>query len=263
MLRWHGMNKTNKQTIDVAMAWYEQNRQTIDIAMAWHKQIQSIIEMCDNIDWDLIGEETAERIKEIDGILKKHEENYWCLDFEILDAFEGSEITHELVSEYVSRNLDAYIEQIINAPMYELHATLIKETYEAFKGGYYKLCAMPLFAAFEHVLATWGDGNVNADLVSVRKKPKIYSVKAAIQPEQYSEIEEEQFTKVFVLSIIRMLQRTFVRVPVKLCQELNRNSIAHGFHDYDSITKIDILKLFQLLKSTLIIRHFDTGLVKK
>src|SRR5689334_14426344 len=99
------------------MVWHEQNRQTIDIAMAWHKQIQSIIEMCDNIDWDLIGEETAERIKEIDGILKKHEENYWCLDFEILDAFEGSEITHELVSEYVSRNLDAYIEQIINAPM--------------------------------------------------------------------------------------------------------------------------------------------------
>ncbi|PEL80031.1 hypothetical protein [Bacillus wiedmannii] len=214
------------------------------------------------IDWESISDAAAERIKEIDMLLKEHEENFWCLDFEILDAVEEDEMTQEHISEYVSENLDSYIEEIVKDPMYELHATLIQETYEAFKGGYYKLCAMPLFAAFEHVLATWGDGNINADMVSVRQKPIIFKVTKAINTEKYSEIEEEQFTKVFSLSVIRMLHKTFVGVPNELCQELNRNSIAHGFHDYDAITKTDILKLFQLLKSTLVLRYFDTSLVR-
>ncbi|HDR6388575.1 MULTISPECIES: hypothetical protein [Bacillus cereus group] len=214
------------------------------------------------IDWESISDAAAERIKEIDMLLKEHEENFWCLDFEILDAVEEDEMDQEHISEYVSKNLDSYVEEIVKDPMYELHATLIQETYEAFKGGYYKLCAMPLFAAFEHVLATWGDGNINADMVSVRQKPIIFRVTKAISPEKYSEIEEEQFTKVFSLSVIRMLHKTFVGVPKELCQELNRNSIAHGFHDYDAITKTDILKLFQLLKSTLVIKYFDTSLVR-
>ena len=214
------------------------------------------------IDWESISDTAAERIKEIDMLLKEHEENFWCLDFEILNVVEEDEMNQEHISEYVSKNLDSYVEEIVKDPMYELHATLIQETYEAFKGGYYKLCAMPLFAAFEHVLATWGDGNINADMVSVRQKPIIFRVTKAISPEKYSEIEEEQFIKVFSLSVIRMLHKTFVGVPNELCQELNRNSIAHGFHDYDAITKTDILKLFQLLKSTLVIKYFDTSLVR-
>ncbi|HDR7386938.1 TPA: hypothetical protein QCX13_000125 [Bacillus toyonensis] len=249
--------------MEATRSYHEQNKKLIGIQKAWYEQFQSIVEMCNDIDWNLVGEETAERIIDIDGILRECEEDQWCLDFEIIDAIEGREITQELISEYVSNNLDSYIEQITNDPIYELHATLIKETYEAFKGGYYKLCAMPLFAAFEHVLATWADGNIKTDFVSVWEKPITYSVKAAIKSEQYSKIEEEQFTKVFVLSIIRMLEKTFVQVPKKLCKVLNRNSIAHGFHDYDSINEINILKLFQLLKSTLIIRHFDSGMVKK
>ncbi|KAB2377114.1 MULTISPECIES: hypothetical protein [unclassified Bacillus (in: firmicutes)] len=221
-----------------------------------------ITSLMDIIDWDSISDAAAERIKEIDMLLKEHEKNFWCLDFEIFDAVEEGEMTQEHISEYVSKNLSSYIEEIVKDPMYELHVTLIQETYEAFKAGYYKLCAMPLFAAFEHVLATWGDGNINVDMVSVRQKPIIFRITKAINPEKYSEVEEEQFTKVFSLSVIRMLHKIFVGVPNELCQELNRNSIAHGFHDYDAITKTDILKLFQLLKSTLVIRYFDTRLVR-
>ncbi|PEW85050.1 hypothetical protein CN446_30805 [Bacillus cereus] len=241
----------------------------IDTYKSAVEDMQPIFEMTEHIkeimniiDWESISDAAADRIKEIDMLLKEHEENFWCLDFEILDAVEEDEMTQEHISEYVSKNLDSYVEEIVKDPMYELHATLIHETYEAFKGGYYKLCAMPLFAAFEHVLATWGDGNINADMVSVRQKPIMFKVTKAINLEKYSEIEEEQFTKVFSLSVIRMLHKIFVGVPNELCQELNRNSIAHGFHDYDAITKTDILKLFQLLKSTLVIRYFDTSPVR-
>ncbi|WP_025148768.1 hypothetical protein [Bacillus sp. H1a] len=209
----------------------------------------------DSIDWELLDDKIATRIKGIDNLLQELEKEFLCLDMEIIDALEGKEVTDEDILEYISQNLESYVEVITQDPMYELHETLIKETYEAYKGGLYKLCVMPLFAAFEHVLATWSDGKINTNLVSVRQKPERYRV-ARIKPEEYIDIEQEQYIKVFSLSVLRMLGKTFVSVPKELCQELNRNSIAHGFHDYDSITKEEVLKLFQLLKSTLVLRYF-------
>lgn len=62
--------------------------------------------------------------------------------------------------------------------------------------------------------------------------------------------EQDEFIKVFALSVLRMYQKTFSFIPEQLNKELNRNSIAH---DYNSITKTDILKLFQLLKASTIL----------
>ncbi|QWH11940.1 hypothetical protein EXW38_11450 [Bacillus mycoides] len=223
---------------------------------------EHITGLLNSIDWESISEKASERIKEIDRLLQEHEKNFWCLDFEILDAIEDSEMTQEIISEYVSENLDLYVEEIIKDPMYELHVTLIKETYEAYKRGFYKLCAMSLFAAFEHVIASWRAGNIKSDMVSVRQKPNVRRLYYKIEPEVYSEIEQEQFTKVFAISVFRMFKKTFEKIPDEISQELNRNSIAHGFYDYDSLTKTDILKLFQLLKSTLVIRYFDMNSIE-
>ncbi|PGN13219.1 hypothetical protein CN954_12250 [Bacillus cereus] len=223
---------------------------------------QHITGLMNSIDWEAISEKASERIKEIDSLLQEHEKNFWCLDFEILDAIEDSEMTQEIISEYIDENLDLYIEEIIKDPMYELHVTLIQETYEAYKRGFYKLCAMSLFAAFEHVIASWRAGNIKADVVSIRQKPNVRRLYYKIEPEVYSEIEQEQFTKVFAISVFRMFKKTFEKIPDEICQELNRNSIAHGFYDYDSLTKTDILRLFQLLKSTLVIRYFDMSLLE-
>lgn len=59
----------------------------------------------------------------------------------------------------------------------------------------------------------------------------------------------------FAQSVLRMYEKTFVSIPEQLNKELNRNSITHGFHDYDSITQEDVLKLFQLLKAALILKY--------
>ncbi|TNP09357.1 hypothetical protein FHY65_05465 [Bacillus cereus] len=210
----------------------------------------------ESIDLESLDDKIATRLKWIDNLLLELEKEFLCLDMEIFDALEGKQVTDEEILEYISQNLESYVEVITKDPMYELHETLIKETYEAYKGGLYKICVMPLFAAFEHVLATWSDGKINTNLVSVRQKPLRRRV-ASIKPEEFIDIEQEQYIKVFSLSVLRMLGKTFVGVPKELCQELNRNSIAHGFHNYDSITKEQVLKLFQLLKSTLILRYFN------
>lgn len=231
-------------------------KQSIDNARIFEEFNAHLKGIVGSIDWESLDARIATKIKGIDNLLQELEKDFWCLDMEIFDALEGEGITDENILEYINQNLESYVEVITRDPIYELHETLIKETYEAYKGGLYKLCVMPLFAAFEHVLATWSDGKINTNLVSVRQKPVTYKVKN-IKPEKYIDIEQEQYIEVFSLSVLRMIGKTFVGVPKELCQELNRNSIAHGFHDYDSITKEDILKLFQLLKSTLVLRYYN------
>lgn len=78
-----------------------------------------------------------------------------------------------------------------------------------------------------------------------------------IEPLTKNAKEQREFLKVFAQSVLRIHQSTFTNIPEELNKELNRNSIAHGFHDYDSIGQTDILKLFQLLKSSLVLRVVD------
>ncbi|WP_394584556.1 hypothetical protein [Cytobacillus firmus] len=136
---------------------------------------------------------------------------------------------------------------------FKLHTSLIDESYSAYKSGLYKLCAFSLFAAFEHVIASWYDGNLTKENISVDKKPKARKLYRRIESIAKNEKEQDEFIKVFALSVLRMYQKTFSFIPEQLNKELNRNSIAHGFHDYNSITKTDILKLFQLLKASTIL----------
>ncbi|MDZ5609603.1 hypothetical protein U2I54_21725 [Bacillus pseudomycoides] len=267
--------KQNQQTIDVAKSWYEQNQQMIDVAKSWREQmrpiieaqsamreqIQTIIEIGNNIDWDLMREVVAEQIKELEDILVEQEEIYWCLDMDTATAIVNGEITKDDLSEYVDKNLESYVTEIIQDPIYELHATLIQETYEAYKVGFYKLCAMPLFAALEHVVALWYLGYIKEDRVFVNHKPNVRGLKKKIDPEKYNYIEKENLNKIFALSVFRIYRKAFDDIPEQLSQELNRNAIAHGYHDYDSLSKTDVLKLFQLLKSTLILKSFETNKV--
>ncbi|WP_240527245.1 hypothetical protein [Bacillus thuringiensis] len=253
--------KQNQQTIDMAQSWYKQNQQIIEAQKMWHEQIQAIIELCNNIDWDSMREVVAELGKDLNQILAEQVEDYWCLDMDIAIALANGKITKDGLSEYVDEKIDSFIEEIVQDPIYELHATLILETYEAYKVGLYKLCAMPLFAAFEHVVKLWCLGYIKKEKIVVNLKPDIWGVKKKIAPKEYNHIEKENLSKIFALSVFRMYEKTFDNIPKQLGHELNRNAIAHGYYDYDSVSKIDILKLFQLLKSTLILKSFEPNKV--
>jgi len=224
-----------------------------------NNQMQSMIEAMNNaIDWDLVSEAVARQIKEVEEILVEQEEDFWCLDTDIVEAIVDGEVARDKLSEYVDKNLESYITEIIQDPIYELHATLIKETYEAYKAGFYKLCIMPIFAAFEHVFTLWYMGKIKTDMISVKHKPNVRKLYHNIKPDVYNDTERERFNVVFVQSVLRTYKNLFAKIPEELCQDLNRNSIAHGYHDYGSLTQTDVLKLFQLLKSTLILKSFNS-----
>lgn len=206
-----------------------------------------------NIDWEGIKEAAAERLKELDELLREQENSNWCLDVDLMDSIEEGEIEINELSIHVNDNLEGLVKELIAEPIFKLHSSLIEESYSAFKSGLFKLCAFSLFAAFEHVIASWFDGNLTKENISVDKKPKTRKLYRKIEHITNNEKEQDEFIKVFALSVLRMYQKTFSFIPEQLNKELNRNSIAHGYHDYNTITKTDILKLFQLLKASTIL----------
>ncbi|EJR62785.1 hypothetical protein IK3_03105 [Bacillus toyonensis] len=255
------VERLNKQLEPTREIWGRINEQIEPIMQAMQKRIkeqyQPILEQINkykNIDWDALNQDAVEELKRIDRVLFDHEKEYWCLDMEIATSLVNGNIKEENLSEYVEKNLEAYVAEIIRNPMYEIHVTLIEEAYEAYKLGLYKLCMMPLFAAFEHVITFWIKGNITKEMISIKSNPKIKRLYKKIKPEEYRELEIEKINSVFVASVLRTFHNTFINGSDELETNLNRNSIAHGFHDYNTLSKVDALKLFQLLKSALILQ---------
>ncbi|MGE1039694.1 hypothetical protein ACQKF0_09405 [Bacillus wiedmannii] len=200
-----------------------------------------------------------EALEQIENLILEQENEMWCLDFELIANLMDKIITVEMIPEHVEDNIEYYIGKIINDPMYKLHVPLIKEAYEAYKSGFYKLCVFPLISIFDHVFSLWCEGKVKLNSISIDEKPNIFKLYTKVKPEKYENAEEEYFARIFTHSVIRMYKKLFLSIPNELSKELNRNSIMHGFYDYESINKIDVLKLFQLLKSAMVLRIADSS----
>ncbi|PFI41717.1 hypothetical protein COI73_29720 [Bacillus cereus] len=236
---------------------HEQFKPMQEMQKRIQEQYQPLFEQINkykSINWDILNQAVAEELKQIDRILVEHEKEYWCLDMKIAPSIVNGNVTVENLSKYVEDNLEAYVAEIIQNPMYEIHVSLIEEAYEAYKIGLYKLCIMPLFAAFEHVIAFWFKGNITKEMISIKSNPNVRRLYSKIKPDEYRELEVEQINKIFAASVLRTFQNTFIKGSDELETNLNRNSIAHGFHDYNTLSKVDALKLFQLLKSALILQ---------
>lgn len=199
-----------------------------------------------------------EDLQKIESIILNQESEMWCLDFPIVANIMDECISIEMVPEYIENNLENYIEELVSDPMFKIHTPLIKEAYKAYNLGLYKLCVFPLFSTFEHVFSLWCEGKIKIEKIAIDDKPNSRGLYYKVKPEEYKKAPEEYFTQLFTNSILRMYKKLFLSIPNELGKELNRNSIMHGFYDYDSITKKDVLKLFQLLKSTMILKKADS-----
>ncbi|AHA71024.1 hypothetical protein ABE47_06745 [Bacillus thuringiensis] len=247
-----------KPMLELGESIKEQFKPILEMQKRIQEQYQPLFEQINkykNINWDILDRDAAEELKQIDSVLIEHEKEYWCLDMKIAASIVKGDLKEENLSKYVEDNLEEYVAEIIRNPIYEIHKTLIEEAYEAYKIGLYKLCIMPLFAAFEHVIAFWFKGNITPSMVSIKSNPKIWGLHKKIKPEEYRELEVEQIKEVFAASVLNTFNKTFIKGTDELGTNLNRNSIAHGFHDYNTLSKVDALKLFQLLKSAFILQY--------
>ncbi|QDI90699.1 hypothetical protein EPH95_05510 [Salicibibacter halophilus] len=212
---------------------------------------------------DLLSDGLNEILRDVDYLLKSQVDNFWCLDMDVVDAIKDEIVSINDLAGYVDRNLEEYVETIANDPIYELHSSTIQESYKAYRAGYYKISIFPLLSACEHVIASWFDGNINKNEINIKVKPKsrLYTRMKQELPNVEGQEEEATFLKgvssIFANNLMRMFFKLFVSTSERLSKQLNRHSILHGFHDYDSITREQALQLFQLLKSTLIIKDID------
>ncbi|MGG3115271.1 hypothetical protein [Bacillus paranthracis] len=225
------------------------------------EMIEQVSRAVTEIDWEQIRQDRVEYLKEIDKKLKEYENEFWCLDLMTYSDMVDQGISIDTIPKYIENNLESCIEDIVSDPIYEHHASLIIEAYQAYKVGLYKVCAFPLLATFERIIASWYVGNVREDKIEIKKTRKVKRLYNEIDPDMYKSVDQELMFEMFSLSVLRTFKKLFITAS-KPYQELNRHSIAHGFHDYEHLAKIDILKLFQLLKAATLLRFLDSKKVK-
>ncbi|PFK47607.1 hypothetical protein [Bacillus cereus] len=216
---------------------------------------EAISNMLSDIDWEAINQGLEEDARNVEKFLKKYEQNFWCLDMELFALIEDRELKFEKVPKYIEENLEVYMSEINKEPMYKFHTSLINEAYEAYNAGLYKLCTFPLFATLEYVMTSWYRGTINEDKQTINQTKYVKGLRSNIHPKKYENVEEDPMFKVFSLSVIRVFRKMFDTQYTTF--KLNRNTIAHGLHDYDSISKSDVLKLFQILKAATVLKDFD------
>ncbi|PEC19303.1 hypothetical protein [Bacillus cereus] len=180
--QYKSMLDTDTYVFDMQKLVQEQMSPIIEAQKLIYNQIKPMLETYKDIDWASMSRAAAEELKGIDRKLIENEEEYWCLDIDIMADILNGEVTQDTLSECIENRLDEYIEKITQNPMYEIHISLIQEAYEAYKIGLYKLCIMPLFAAFEHVIAFWFKGHITKEMVSIKSNPDVPRLYKKIDP---------------------------------------------------------------------------------
>lgn len=251
------MQEQMTKAVNPIIELQEQMIESMKPILEINKKLKDLLDPLINIEWKELSDRVAKRVIHIDQQLKKYEKLLWCLDIETLAVLEEKQIKTEGLSNYVKENLPVYIEGILSDPMFSLHSSLIQETYSAYNAGYYKLCIFPLFATFEHIINSWFDGNIQQESILITKKPqgRRYYNKINKLVDNDKDSDLKAFIQVYTFTILRIYLKTFKAFGDELNSQLNRHSVVHGFHDYDSITETDVLKLFQLLKATMILPY--------
>ena len=221
------------------------------------EKLSKLIEPLKNIDWEKLADYASEKLEETNDLILRFEKDLWCIDIDLLDYFSDKDITAEKIETYVENNLDDYVETMIEEPMFSLHTTLLTETLEAYKNGHYRLCSFSLLSIFEYIISSWFKGNIKVGEVLLHENPHVYRLYNRIEKISKKDEEQKEFFRLFVQTIIRIYLNIFEKEHEVGSKKLNRHSIVHGIHDYNTIDKTDILKLFQLLKSCFILREIS------
>ncbi|UUV26024.1 MULTISPECIES: hypothetical protein [Lysinibacillus] len=185
-------------------------------------------------------------------------DNLWFIDEEILlnllDLYSINEkfvFDEKFVIKYINENFDTYIEPIINSAIFSGQKSILDEAVRLYKCQNYSLVLFPLFASFDNLFTRWIKGKVeeynNFDKIFVKALGgKLRKIQDKYHPIQTLNLDDStRFTIAMAYPIL------FNPDPTEKERRLNRNSIMHGSHDYESVTKEDCMKLFVLLRLAL------------
>jgi hypothetical protein len=190
--------------------------------------------------------------------MSEFDKECWAITPEMLDAIEDEEYDATEIERYVEDHLNDYIMFFQEDSLYVKNKVLIKEVYELYKQEFYMHCAFSLLAIFEDILNTaFSNYEHGKDMKIKNRKPDLYT-----KTKNFIESNEERLAVniLFFRRVYNVYNIIFKPCWEEHPEQINRNWIAHGKYNYESINKTDILKLFQLLKASSILNEitFET-----
>ncbi|MGO5128628.1 MULTISPECIES: hypothetical protein [Bacillus cereus group] len=225
-----------------------------------HQNITAMTQnMFKNFDWSAVRESLRRQLEYYDSQLEQFDKELWAIDADILDAFEEAEIelSSAIIEKHVEDSLESYIELFVTDELYSDHKLIIEQAYSAYKNADYALTAFPLFAVIDRLISN----TFAAYEIDTKLKPSLKSHKNKTyhKVKDYVETTEDEiaFYLMFFRRVFNVYKKMFEPSWKNHPKQINRNWIMHGSFTYDSITKVDALKLFQLIKAIEVVKSIS------
>ncbi|AZB43796.1 hypothetical protein CEF21_16605 [Bacillus sp. FJAT-42376] len=189
--------------------------------------------------------------------MTRYDDQLWAIDEAIFNKIESVNLlpSFQQIEHHVEDNLNQYMEYFSKDAFYIKYASLLEQSYSAYKDEQYILASFPLFAVIEGLITTsFHDYEINLELKPFLKgnKNKLYT-----KLTDYVKTTEDEIAinVLFFRRVSYVFNNLFKPSWNKHPTQINRNWIMHGSYNYDQIKKSDILKLFQLIKAAEVLKN--------
>ncbi|WP_247747501.1 hypothetical protein [Alkalihalobacillus sp. BA299] len=214
-----------------------------------------------NIDFNRIREGLRIRLEAYENSMGKFDKDLWAIDrdmFDLLDEFESEDTpSDETIEQYVEERIDSYMDYFKTDEIYNKYALILEQSYSAFKTKQYALATFPLFSVIEGLIGTTFE-EYEID-ITLKPKLKHHKNKLYFKLVDYVENTEDELAinLLFFRRVFKVFEEIFKPSWEEHPENINRNWIMHGAFNYESITRKDVLKLYQLIKAAEVVRNIS------
>ncbi|EJR55533.1 hypothetical protein IK3_05627 [Bacillus toyonensis] len=257
------LTETNQKLVDnvqIGAQFSQIFANTMSEQIAFQQSIGSMIQgIFNDFDWSSIRDGLRIQLEKYEIKVKKFDKELWTIDAELLDTFvdESREFNSSAIEKYVEDSLDSYIKFFMTDDLYSDYKLIIEQAYKAYKNGDYALTVFPLFAVIDNLISN----TFSAYQIDIQLKPYLSRHKDKIyhKVQDYVETNEDKlaFYLMFFRRVFNVYKKLFEPSWNNHPNQINRNWIMHGSFTYSEITKLDTLKLFQLIKAIEIVKNIS------
>lgn len=213
--------------------------------------LNPVLEQLKNINFDRFSERLNETQRKFDESLEKYDDLHWAVDEDLWVALRSGECTEETIAEHVEENINDYMDFFSGEDYYKPYSLIIEQAFNSLKQEQYASATFSLFAVIDgNITKAFKEYNIPMEQRRNKKwEPKTYE-----KLNHYKKVKRNQdrmaFSFIFFKRMFNVYSVFFKPAWNGKSEVLNRNLVMHGAYDYNRITKEDVLKLIQLVKST-------------
>jgi hypothetical protein len=205
----------------------------------------------------LINKELKKRIDTYEQFLKLFDKNLWTIDVKLLSRIEQGEIKIDNIEAYIENELHSYLDYFKSEELYSNYKLIIEQSYSSFRKEHYALAIFPLFSVVDNLIKNTFDNyeidtKIKAHLLE-KKDKDFFKFKDYIESTQ----DELAIYLMFFRRVFNMYKIIFNPSWYNYPSTINRNWIMHGSYKYDTVSKKDVLKMYQLIKAIDVIKNIS------